>query len=55
MAAMRPLIVECPACGDPIEIPLALTIAEPDGNTVPVTLNPDLTPITAHAAQHREG
>lgn len=53
MAALEPLQLDCPACGEPIEIPLALTIGEPDGNTLPVTLTPDLAPITEHAAKHK--
>lgn len=54
MAALKPLTVECPACGMPIETPLALTSGEPNGNTLPVTLTPDLTPIANHAASHAE-
>jgi hypothetical protein len=54
VAALNSVHIDCPACGETINIPLQAVCGEPDGNTVPITLTPDLTPITAHAAQHRE-
>lgn len=54
MPAFNSVRVDCPVCGEAIEVPLAATTGEADGNTLPVTLIPDLTPITVHAAEHAE-
>jgi len=52
VAALNSVTVDCPACGQPIHVPLTATTGEADGNTVPVTITPDLAPISAHAATH---
>lgn len=54
MASLNSVRVDCPACGQTINVPITVVTGAPDGNKLPVTLTPDLAPITAHAAEHRE-
>lgn len=52
MAAMEPLLIPCPACGEPITIPLSATPGEREGDTVTVGISADPGPVREHIDQH---
>jgi hypothetical protein len=54
VAALNSVQVGCPTCGETITIPLEAVFGEAESNRLPVTLTPDLAPITIHAATHQE-
>lgn len=54
MAALNAVSVDCPTCGQTINVPITAVAGAPDGTMLPVTITPDLTPISAHAAEHQE-
>jgi hypothetical protein len=47
------VVVECPACGDPIVLTASASLGEPDGDGQVVSLvDVDKTPIADHFEQH---
>lgn len=56
MAATAPVLVDCPRCGQPVEVPthITLDLVPLDPHTVQATVKPDTTPIRAHIDQHLE-
>lgn len=52
MAALDPLQFPCPACGEPITIPLSATPGDREGDTVTVGLSADPGPALEHVDRH---
>jgi len=52
VASVAPVEVPCPACGDSISVPITLTTGEAHDGRLPVTLAPDLSPVSDHVEQH---
>jgi hypothetical protein len=51
MAALTATI-ECPECGDEIEVPVRMTAEGPGEGRLVLTVQPDPAPVAEHYAEH---
>lgn len=53
MAAMKPISVPCPECGDPVDVSVDVTTEYVDGDGLRVTMSPNVSLMVEHyVAEH---
>lgn len=50
MASMSPIVIDCPDCHEPIEVPIKLTAEGPGNGRLVVSVEPDLSAAAEHYA-----
>ncbi len=50
MAAMKPIKVPCPECGDPVEVSVDVTTEYVEGDGLRVTMTPNVSLMAEHYA-----